>query len=588
MKKIRNIFDKFVGYKISLKELYFSLTTWFVLLVTFLGITTKFHTSLMLANIIIALCVYLVIILITNRILLSGFITLLLAVSFDYIKLIKWQFLLQEFSAADVFMLKLLINHGLFRLIYEYATKEIYLIFLLLLVNFALMWNKFDTLLDKKHLGIKNYYALRLVSCGVALLLSFKLFDVALDKKSYFNLTIESIKSQGEHYSRRINGPFADILFSVQDIYIEPNSGNIDDSLILNKVHETTTKTITDRDEMPDIVVILNESVFDPSKLDYDFAENFDFAFFQDTKYTKYSGILNVNTYGGSSWISEYEINTGIPHKSFNGPSYMPFITLVPHTENSIMSQLRSKGYRVEVVYPVDKNFSLALDAYTKLGSHKVSDIYEFGFKPDSWGNIPDTMVGDMIIDALDRNPEKPKYIFAATMLNHGPHSSFFLDNIGCSRVMNDKLCSKLNDYISRVTRTSEDQTDLIKKLMKRKRKTIIVNFGDHLPSFEGYSTQLRFTRDIKDYYKTFYNINANFDIKDKSKYNALDISFIPGLILDMANLNNNDFYRANSIMRKNCHGKLENCKGQSKQIDNLLESYKSLTVKQFKIFYSK
>ena len=581
MKKIRNIFDAFVGYKISLKELYFSLTTWFVLLVTFLGMTTKFHTTLMIANIVIALCIYLVIILITNRILLSGFITLLLAVSFDYIKLIKWQFLLQELSAADIFMLKLLVNHGLFRLIYEYATKEIYLIFLLLLINFTLMWNKYDTLLDKRRLGGKNYYALRLVSFGVALLLSSKLFDIALDKKSYFNLTIESTKSHGKNYSRRIYGPFADILFTVQDMYIEPNIGNIDDSLILNKVHETAINPVTDRDEMPDIVVILNESVFDPSKLDYDFAEKFDFSFFKDTKHTKYSGILNVNTYGGSSWISEYEINTGIPHKSFAGPSYMPFITLVPYTENSIMSQLRSKGYRVEVVYPVDKNFSLALDAYTKLGSHEVSDIYEFGFKPDSWGNIPDTMIADMIIDALDRNPEKPKYIFAATMLNHGPHSSFFPDNIGCGRMMNDQLCSKLNDYISRVTRTSEDQTDLIEKLMKRKRKTIIVNFGDHLPSFEGYSTQLRFTRDIKDYYKTFYNVNANFEIKDKSKYDALDISFIPGLILDMANLNSNDFYRANSIMRKNCNGKIAGCDGQNKKIDQLLESYKSLTVKQ-------
>jgi|GEM_PF-1614459 len=581
MKKMRNIFDSFVGHKISLKELYFSLSTWFVLLVTFLGITTKFNTTLLLANIALALCIYLVIILITNRILLSGFITLLLAVSFDYIKLIKWQFLLQELSAADVFMLKLLVNHGLFRLIYEYATKEIYLIFLLLLINFVLMWNKFDTLLDKKRLGGKNYYALRLLSLGVALLLSSKLFDIALDKKSYFNLTIESTKSQGKNYSRRIYGPFADILFTVQDMYIEPNTGDIDDSLILDKVHGTAIKTISERDEMPDIVVILNESVFDPSKLDYDFADKLNFAFFQDNKHTKYSGILNVNTYGGSSWISEYEINTGIPHKSFSGPSYMPFITLVPHTENSIMSQLRSKGYRVEVVYPVDKNFSLALDAYTKLGAHDVNDIYEFGFKPDSWGNIPDTMIGDMIIDALDRNPEKPKYIFAATMLNHGPHSSFFPDNIGCGKLMNDKLCSKLNDYIARLTRTSEDQIDLIEKLMKRKRKTIIVNFGDHLPSFEGYSTQLRFTRDIKDYYKTFYNIHANFEITDKTKYNSLDIAFIPSLILDMAHLNNNDFYRASSIIRRNCSGAITHCVGQNAKLDKLLESYKSLTVKQ-------
>ena len=139
MNKILKIFDALVDYRISLKELYFSLSTWFVLLVSFLGITTKFHTTLLLANILIALCVYLIFILLTNRVLLSGFLTLLLAVSFDYIKLIKWQFLMQEISAADIFMVELLINHGLLRLIYEYATKEIYLIFLLLLVIVGLL-----------------------------------------------------------------------------------------------------------------------------------------------------------------------------------------------------------------------------------------------------------------------------------------------------------------------------------------------------------------------------------------------------------------------------------------------------------------
>ena len=135
---------------------------------------------------------------------------------------------------------------------------------------------------------------------------------------------------------------------------------------------------------------------------------------------------------------------------------------------------------------------------------------------------------------------------------------------------------------------------DLINKLMKRKKKTILVNFGDHLPSFEGYSTQLRFTRDIKDYYKTFYNITANFDISEYTnkdeKYPVLDITFIPGIILDIAGLNDNDFYKANSFIRKKCNGEIKNCVNidlnkynlqETEFIHNLLESYKSLIIKQ-------
>ena len=577
MKKALGLAGKFIEYRISLKELYFSLSTWLILLIIFLGFTTKFNTTFLIVNLLIALYVYLIIMLITNRILLSGFLTLLLAVSFDYIKLIKWQFLMQEFSAADFFMLRLLINHGLFRLVYEYATKEIYLIFMLLIINFVLLWNKFDTFLDKSRLGSKNFYALRLVSFGVAILLSSKLFELSFSKNSYLHLAIESLKNDSRDYPRKIYGPFGDIVFTIQDIYIEPKFGKADENVIL-KLVEKDNKTInTSEEDMPDIIVILNESTFDPSKLDYDFADKLKFPFFQNGKYTKYSGTLNVNTFGGSSWISEYEINTGVPHKSFAGPSYMPFITLAGRTKNSIMTHLKSLGYRTEIIYPVDKNFSLAQDAYTTLGANNITDIYEYGFEPESWRRVPDKMIGEMILKALDDEPEKPKYIFAATMLNHGPHSSFFSDNIGCSLSMNDQLCSKLNDYMSRLSDTNTDQTQLIDKLMKRKKKTIIVNFGDHLPSFEGFSTQLRFIRDIKDYYKTFYNVNANFDVGNKEKYPALDISFIPSLLLDMAELNNNPFYMAGSYIRKNSGGQSDKYTGDSK----FLESYKTLIVKQ-------
>ena len=144
--------------------------------------------------------------------------------------------------------------------------------------------------------------------------------------------------------------------------------------------------------------------------------------------------------------------------------------------------------------------------------------------------------------------------------------------------MMNDKLCSKLNDYVDRLKQTDIDQTALIKQLMQRKKKTIIVNFGDHMPSFEGFSVQLRLTRDIKDYYKTFYNIHANFDIEDKTNYPFLDITFIPGLVLDMAKLNSQSFYQANSLMRKKCHGQIELCKTKH---NDLSESYQSLIIKQ-------
>jgi len=577
MKNPLKFLKTLVNHRISIKELYFSLSTWLILLVGFLAFTTKFQSTLLLTNLFLALLIFLVLILLSNRILLSSFLTLLLAVSFDYIRQIKWQFLLQNLSAADIFMVKLLVNHGLLRLIYEYATKEIYLVIILLIVNFILLWNKTDTLLDKSKLGGKNYYALRLLSIGVSFLLVTKLFETAISPHSAFHLAINSVHKQAKAVSqRKIYGPFADVLFTLKDIYIEPIELDTDEHLILSKL--STSKTLTKAEDFPDIVVILNESTIDPYKLDYPFVKNFEFDFFKSNEFTKYSGILNVNTFGGSSWISEYEINTGIPHKLFKGPSYMPFITLAPYTKKSLISYLKSIGYETIVLYPVDKNFSTAKDAYKMLGADKMYDIYDFGYLPESWAKVPDKVIGDIIIKLLDAPRTQPRYIFAATMLNHGPHSSFSEDKIGCLQSMNDTLCSKLNDYIERIGETNKDQLELTEKLMARHNKTILVNFGDHMPSFEGYSTQLRFKSDINDFYKTFYNISTNYKVEHSKNYPLLDITFMPGLILDLAGINNNELYRANSLMRKTCFGNYVECESRDPK---LLESYKSLVIKQ-------
>lgn len=577
MKNFLKILNEVVNHKISIKELYFSLTTWFVLLIGFLGFTTRFQSTLFFINLIIALLVFVVVILFTNRLLLSCFLTLLMAVSFDYIKQIKWQFLLQDFSAADIYMVKLLINHGLLRLMYEYATKEIYLVIILLVLNFILLWNKTDALLDKHKLGSKSYYALRLLSIGVSILIIGKLFETAVNPVSVFTKAINSVhKATKTASQRKFYGPFADVLFTLKDIYIEPIALNTSEQFILRSTNKLDPEITLN--ELPDIVVILNESTINPYKLDYPFTDSFNFDFFKDNKYTQFNGILDVNTFGGSSWISEYEINTGIPHKLFKGPSYMPFISLAPLTQKSLMSYLRSIGYETIVLYPIDKNFSTAKDAYTMLGADQMYDIHDFGYKPTSWAKVPDKIIGDIIVKLLDDRNTKPKYIFAATMLNHGPHSSFFDDNLGCMQFMHDSLCSKLNDYILRIGQTNKDQLALIEKLMNRKTKTVLVNYGDHMPSFEGYATQLRFTKDINDFYKTFYNININFQIGKQVRYPLLDITFMPGLVLDIAGINNDEFYKANSYIRKICHGNLKNCSSTDVK---LLESYKSLAIKQ-------
>jgi hypothetical protein len=70
--------------------------------------------------------------------------------------------------------------------------------------------------------------------------------------------------------------------------------------------------------------------------------------------------------------------------------------------------------------------------------------------------------------------------------------------------------------------------------------------------------------------------------MKEKD-YPHLDITFIPSLILDMAKLNKDPFYQANSLIRRKCHGQMNNCLAAKSDnyIKDLLESYRTLITRQ-------
>ena len=115
---------------------------------------------------------------------------------------------------------------------------------------------------------------------------------------------------------------------------------------------------------------------------------------------------------------------------------------------------------------------------------------------------------------------------------------------------------------------------------MSRKKPTMFINFGDHMPSFEGKVFKLKFTEDsgMNDYHKTFYHIRANFDVQKTKSCDSLDITLIPGLILDLIGNNHNPFYKSSAYIRNLCNGELSNCNVHH---NNILESYKKLTIEQ-------
>lgn len=382
-------------------------------------------------------------------------------------------------------------------------------------------------------------------------------------------------------------GPFASFVLGLK--YCDTLSVKVKQSsdLILSKSKEEKYKQQDLKQELPDIILVLHESLFDPRQVENPNLKKLKFKFFDDQQYVKSQGFLDVHTFGGGSWISEFEAISGIPTELFQPTGSQPFLSIVTKTYNSLPIYLKHIGYKTLGVYPMDKNFSNAESSYRCLGVDKyydINDFYDDNIQKSKFAHLRDSYVYNIIDTILtqeeksDASPTAPVFVVAATISNHGPHKNNFPDKLNLGKAYDSTLVSKMNDYVSRLQKINTDFSQFLHQMMNRDRKTIIINYGDHLPSFEGKTHHLKFTkhRGEQEFYKTFYRIYANFDTNAIDSPDTLDITLLPSAILDLIGQNNSDFFKSSSVIRKECEGRISNCKKL-----NLLESYKSLILQQ-------
>lgn len=377
------------------------------------------------------------------------------------------------------------------------------------------------------------------------------------------------------------NGAFVDAIIAYNNVKLKPKNVQENADLAIDlakKEYDRSAHKYTKK--LPHVVTILNESTFDPSYLDLDVDQSMlEYSMFDD-EYIRSHGLLKVHTFGGLSSRSEFPAATGVLHDLFDGKTTYPFLDLAHRMHNSLLNEMKKAGYYIVVIYPVKKHFFGADVGYMALGADRIVDIDDYNFTPKgTWREVPNSVIAKMITNEIAIAPDnKPVFVIASTMLNHGPHDSNAADDIGCSALINTEACGKLNDYMHRLESSSDDFDNFFSHIMSLPDPVVIVNFGDHLPSFEGYMIDsIKFdhgTDAVEQYYLTFYNIRANFKLNKSYSYQIMDISYIPSVILDIIGRNNNTLYEAASVIRDKCDGLLYECKS----IDmRLLDSYKKL-----------
>jgi phosphoglycerol transferase MdoB-like AlkP superfamily enzyme len=319
----------------------------------------------------------------------------------------------------------------------------------------------------------------------------------------------------------------------------------------------------------PDIILVLEESTFDPSNFTGCTIPQCHVGMFQPDQYTRAHGPLRTHTFGGGTWVSEFAVLSGMPQNIF-GPAgmYAPYV-LAPRLRDSLPMQLRRDGYLTIAVYPVGGSFINARNAYRAYGFDKFYDVNDLGLQ--MW-HTSDSQLFAAARKVYDENRKlgKPIFIMVLTMEQHGPHDTLPLTRLPApfdKGLMPDLSASQqlnLSTYLSRLQDSNEGMTQLESYFLHRPEPTVVVHFGDHQPSFGGLIHDMPRTlpAELAPYKDnlTYFMLKTNFATSRLPAPPMLDIAYLPSMVLQAASLRQDPYFSALRGLETRCNGLYGDC----------------------------
>ncbi|HGA0512605.1 TPA: LTA synthase family protein [Bacillus pacificus] len=313
--------------------------------------------------------------------------------------------------------------------------------------------------------------------------------------------------------------------------------------------------------EKPNIIFVMSESFWDPTKVT-------NLSFSEDPVPNLHHYIENFPggqtispTFGGNTANVEFEALTSYS-MSLLKPGSIPYQQVVINKKEipSIPTALKKEGYYTSAIHSFGRTFFKRDDVYKVLGFDKFNadDTME---NVDIDGDyISDLAMSKEIIAELEKQ-KQPTFIHAVTMQNHFPFTEgrFGENLIEISGLENEESKGELETYTEGLRRSDEALQYLIEKLDNLDRPTLLVFFGDHLPSLgtnksfykeNGYITNEKTPSERLAMAQTPLLMYANFDMPNDN-LGVVSPIYFSNLIFDYAGLNKSLFYQFLSAFYK-------------------------------------
>ncbi len=252
--------------------------------------------------------------------------------------------------------------------------------------------------------------------------------------------------------------------------------------------------------QSPDVIVYLGESVFDFTEIDT-------ISFTEDPLKTLHmmqdkhlSGtMLQASGVGGGTVRSEFEVLTGINLVDMK-EGLIPYNTYVPKSQEQVYglpNYFKDLGYTTIGIHSYDKTFYSRDACYGRMGFDEFIGEQDMSDAEHDMNSkrqfIFDSYFVDQIKKQMDKETEGSKFLFAISMENHGQFTDKYpeYEQVASCDAWDEKENGIANCYVKSVQAADEALGELYEYVMNREKPTVVLWFGDHLPTLNDRHTVL-------------------------------------------------------------------------------------------------
>lgn len=293
-----------------------------------------------------------------------------------------------------------------------------------------------------------------------------------------------------------------------------------------NGYSEETIAKITDdgrlrkaksgRKDYPNIVFIQLESFFDTEEAEFFETSEDPLPNFRKLSEEYSSGYFKVPSVGAGTANTEFEVLTGMNLRYF-GPGEYPYKTILKkEPAESAATALKTFGYGAHALHNNGGNFysrakvfnNIGFDSYTSKEFMNILQLTENGWAKD------DILIKH-IMESMD-STKMQDFVFGITVQSHGDYYNQTLKNprIKVSGIEDEGVRSAWEYYVNQIYEVDEFVGNLVRALENRGEPTVLVLYGDHLPTLGLKSEDLK----SRYLYNTNYVVWDNIGLKKQDR----------------------------------------------------------------------